>query len=51
MIRYSIITQNDVDMPLFDTILAFCNKLNLSFVVVLDIDINAVARKCQIHFL
>lgn len=51
IIRCSIITKNEVDMPSFDTTLASFDKSNSSFVVILDIDLNTVARKCQIQLL
>ncbi len=50
MIKYSIILKDKAYAPQSGALLAFLDESALSFLVKLDVDSNAVARKCQMHF-
>lgn len=49
IIRYSIIPKDEAHASQSDVLLAFFDNSDSSFVLKLDINLNVVVRKCQIH--
>lgn len=50
IVKYSIISKNEVHMPQSDALLISFDKLNLGFISKLDVNLNTIARSYQMYF-
>lgn len=49
IIKCSIIPEDEAKTPQYNIPSTLLNELDLSFIQKLDVNLNAVARKCQMH--